>query len=125
MFKKYLHISDIKPLLDICAEFVIKNQNYLKQYYKEKKEKVWTMVNSNKYDQNELCLLYGILKDLNKKGKLMRMIDNEETCQEVLFEEYGNSDVFLKEKHLFKSINDDPFIVSEELKEAVINFIRS
>lgn len=81
------------------------------------------MVNSNKYNQSELCLLYDMLKDLNKKAKLMRMIDNEETCQEVLFEEYGNSDVFLKEKHLFQVVNEDPFIVSDELKEAVINFV--
>lgn len=112
-----------KALLDICAEFVIKNQNYLRQYYNDKKEKVWKMVNSNKYNQNELCLLYEILKDLNKKAKLMRMIDNEETCLEVLFEEYGSSDVFLKEKHLYQIVNDDPFVISDELKDAVINFV--
>ncbi|GJQ79131.1 hypothetical protein Trydic_g5384 [Trypoxylus dichotomus] len=112
-----------KPLLDICAEYIIKNQNYLKQYYRDKKEKAWKMVNTNKYNSNELCLLYEILKDLNKKAKLMRMIDNEEICQEVLIEEYGSSDVFIKEKHLFQSVNDDPFIVSDELQAAIINFV--
>nr|XP_022911943.1 uncharacterized protein LOC111422902 [Onthophagus taurus] len=115
--------KDCKALLDICSEYVIKNQNKLKKLYKTKKEFVWSLVNSNKYENEDLVLLYDVIEDLNKKEKFIRMIDSEDVCFEVLMEEYGESDVLLKERQIYETVTEDPFEITDDLREAVSSFV--
>lgn len=109
-------------MLDICAEYVITNQNFLEKYYKVRKEKVWNIVNSNSCDGDDLLKCYELIKDLNKKAKWIRSLDDEDTLHEVITEQYKDSDVFLKELHLFTKEEEDPFVLSEKLENAIENF---
>lgn len=114
-----------KKLVDICAEYVINNQNFLQKFYNTKKDTVWRIVNKNLCRGNDLQKCYDVIKDLNKKSKWMRSIDNEEISEEIIREEYGNSEIFLKEQHLSEYVIANPFIVSDVLKDAIKEFIDS
>lgn len=53
----------------------------------------------------------------------MRSIDNEEMSEEIIREEYGNSDVFLKEQHINEYVIANPFIISDVLKDSIKEFV--
>lgn len=110
-----------KTLLDLCAEYVISNQNQLEKFYKNQKQKVWNLLNGNVCNGDDLMKCYDLLKDLNKKSKWIRSIDDEDALGEIIQEEYKDSDIFLKEQHLTNRDEDDPFILSDKIQAAIDN----
>lgn len=106
--------------MDICAEYVINNQIKLEKYYKIKKQKVWNIVNRNLYEGKDLLKCYEVIKDLNKKTKWIRSIEDEDTLNEIINEEYkDSSEVFLKEQHLTCYLDKDPFVLSDNVQRAI------
>ncbi|CAH2015788.1 unnamed protein product [Acanthoscelides obtectus] len=113
----------VKTLLDITANYVIRNQQQLNNFYKSRLKHAWRMINSDKYSGDTLNQCYNAVKDLNKKTKLLRCIENDNITIDILMEEYGNSDIFLREQHMLPDY--DPFEISEESMEIIRNFVES
>nr|CAH7760916.1 unnamed protein product [Callosobruchus chinensis] len=111
-----------KPLLDITANYVVRNEQRLKHIYKSRLKQAWKMINSNLYSGDKLNKCYNAVKDLNKKTKLLRCIENDNITEDILMEEYENSEVFLREYNVPKY---DPFEVSEEFMTMINNFVAS
>ncbi|VEN61623.1 unnamed protein product [Callosobruchus maculatus] len=114
--------DSVKPLLDITATYVVRNEQKLKQIYKSRLKQAWKMINSNLYSGDVLNQCYNAVKDLNKKTKLLRCIENDNITEDILMEEYGNSEIFLREYNMPKY---DPFEVSEECMTIINNFVAS
>nr|CAI5833626.1 unnamed protein product [Callosobruchus analis] len=114
--------ESVKPLLDIVANYVVRNEQKLKQIYKSRLKQAWRMINSNVYSGDVLNQCYSAVKDLNKKTKLLRCIENDNITEDILMEEYGNSEIFLKEYNMPKF---DPFDVSDECMTIINNFVAS
>ncbi|XP_023312235.1 uncharacterized protein LOC108914302, partial [Anoplophora glabripennis] len=103
-----------KSLLDIAANYVIKNEKKLKYIYKSKLIQAWKMINSNYCSGDTLKQCYNTLEHINKKTKLLRSIENDNV---VSVEEYENSDILLKECNMLSTINSNPFQLNEFLVE--------
>lgn len=116
-------ILECENLLDICSTYVVKNQDLLNTMYKTKSKLLWDLVNSNRYEGEDKNILYSVMADVNRKQKLLRLVDCEDIPASVLYEEYGESDIFLKENHVYHIVNEDPFVISDELKNSVSNFV--
>lgn len=115
---------ECKNLLDICAEYVIAHQSQLERYYKAKKEKVWNLVNKNLCEGEDLLKCYDLIKDLNKKAKWIRSIDDEDVLNEIITDEYKDSEIFLKLQDSFTKFTDaDPFGLSERIQRAIDEFV--
>lgn len=112
-------MEGVKPLLDIVANYVILNENYLKQMYRTKLSRAWEMINSNKYTGDILTQCYAAVKDLNGKMKLLRCIENDCVEDDILMEAYGKSEVFSMDMVR----QDDPFEMSEEDFQEIKNFV--
>lgn len=119
--KKY----ECKKLLDICAEYVVQNQIKLEKYYKKRKDNVWNVVNSNLYQGDDLIKCYDVIKDLNKKTKWIRSIDDDDTLEEIINEEYKDSSkIFLMERHVTYNFDKDPFVLSDKIERAIDELFR-
>ncbi|XP_017785334.1 PREDICTED: uncharacterized protein LOC108568640 [Nicrophorus vespilloides] len=114
---------ECKKLLDICVEYLIKNKTRLNQDYLTMKSKVWNMVNSNSYDGVVQEQLYTVIRDLNRKIKWMRLLDSDEVSEELLTEEYGSSEVFVKEKHMDGALSEGAYSMSDNLRTAILGYI--
>lgn len=101
--------NTIQSLLDLAAVSVIKNQKKLKKVYQKKFDKAWKLINSNQCNKEALEKCYDTLRDLNKKRKLLRDIENDNITEEMLGELYQDVDIFLKEKHMYEAVNMDLF----------------
>lgn len=101
--------NTIQSLLDLAAVSVIKNQKKLKKVYQKKFDRAWKLINSNQCDKEGLEKCYDTLRDLNKKRKLLRDIENDNITEEMLGELYQDVDIFLKEKHMYEAVNMDLF----------------
>lgn len=110
--------------MDICAKFVLENALNLKNFYERKNEIVFKVLESQKTDDIDRKKCHKVAKDVAKKRKWLRMIDDEEIMAEVFNEEYGkSSEVFLKKHHLHDLVNKEPFEFTTKLDLAVMNFI--
>lgn len=112
-------IETPKRLLDICATYVVRNENALKEMYKRQQIRAWRLINDEALLESELKQCYDVVKDLNKKMKWLREIESENITCQLLMEEYKNSDIFLKENHMFHVLEKDPFELSEECERAI------
>lgn len=110
----------MKSLLDISANYVIKNGTNLKTIYKSKLTQAWKIIKSDTVQGELLQKYYNTVKDLNKKTKLLRCIENCNITEDILIEEYGESNFFFKNELPLK----DPFILSDEILDVLKNFIR-
>ncbi|XP_066253300.1 uncharacterized protein [Euwallacea similis] len=99
----------VSSLLDLAAVAVVKNHSKLKKTYQRKFDKAWKVVNSNKCRGALLEQCYETLRDLNKKRKLLRDIENDNITEEVVADLYQDVDIFLKEKHVYEVVNMDFF----------------
>lgn len=111
-------------LLDVCAEYVIKNQAELQKYYKNLKHMAWKIVYENNCDGDELNQCYEVLRDVNKKEKWLRAADNEDFTHEILADEYGSSDIFMSETYMDNN-KKDPFLITASLKDAITFYIKN
>lgn len=113
-----------KKLVDICAEYVFLNESELKKTYANKHTQAWEAINGT-LEKDNLKQCYEVVKDINKKRKWLRMFEDEDITIEVFNEEYGNSEILLKQAHVFNTNEDDedPLRVSDRLQDAVLNFI--
>jgi len=94
-------------LLDLTAMSVISHHAMLKNAYKRKFDRAWNLINTNQYQGTQLQQCYETLRDLNKKRKLLRDIENDNITMEVVTELYKDVDIFLKEKHVYEAVNAD------------------
>lgn len=101
-FKNTMH-----SLLDLTAMSVISNCAMLKNAYKRKFDRAWNLINTNQYQGTQLQQCYETLRDLNKKRKLLRDIENDNITIEVVTDLYKDVDIFLKEKHVYEIVNAD------------------
>ncbi|KAK9874091.1 hypothetical protein WA026_002446 [Henosepilachna vigintioctopunctata] len=99
----------LPSLTDICSSYCVRNERDLKKMYKTKLDKAWAMVNGNKLDGKNLNDCYEVIRYLNRMMKLVRMVENTEVTTELLMEEYTDVDIFIREKHLHKYFEWDPF----------------
>lgn len=109
-------------LLNITANYVIKNEKKLKCIYKSKLTEAWKMINSNCYSGDTLKQCYNTLEHVNKKTKLLRSIENDNIV-DVLMEEYKNSNILLKGCNIFSIVNSNPFQLDESLVERLKSII--
>ncbi|KAL1497864.1 hypothetical protein ABEB36_008751 [Hypothenemus hampei] len=100
-------IRSVQSLLDLTAVSVIRNSNKLKKTYQKKFEKAWKLIKSNQYNGTYLHQCYETLRDLNKKRKLLRDIENNNITEAVMAEMHQDVDIFLKEKHVYNVVNMD------------------
>lgn len=114
--------ESVKSLLDITANYVIRNEKMLKSMYKSKLIDAWKIINSNCYSGNTLKQCYNTLGHVNKKVKLLRCIENDNVA-DVLMEEYEKSYILLKECNAFYAINSNPFELNEHLVERLRSII--
>lgn len=117
--------TQVKSLLDIAATFVLKNEQKLKRMYNNKRNLTWKMIYSNSYKGEALQKCYNVLNDLNKKSKVLRMIEDENITEDIYFEEFKNSDIYLKEKHTQHIVTNDPFQITNELENSVTDFLNN
>lgn len=111
--------ENVKTLLDISANYVIRNEANLKSIYKSKLAQAWKMIKSDVVQGESLQQCYNAVKDLNKKTKLLRCIENNNITEDILMEEYGESEIFLKKELPLR----DPFVFSDKLLAVLKNFI--
>lgn len=110
-------------MVDICAEYIFANENKLKKTYEEKHVETWKIINDGLSQDLQQC--YEVVKDVNKKRKWLRMLEDEEITIEVFHEEYKDSSILLQ-SHLSGNIYDeDPLSVSKKLQDVVMNFVNS
>lgn len=103
----------------------MKNLKDIQKVCKKRKEKAWKLLNEHDLSGNNLRKCYSVIEDLNKKEKLLRAIDNEEITHELLSEEYGDGEAFLKEQHVIDLLKVDPFELQNVLGDAIDQFIKS
>ncbi|XP_076265374.1 uncharacterized protein LOC143199436 [Rhynchophorus ferrugineus] len=99
----------LQSLLDLSASTVIKNHKKLKKCYQKKFDKAWSFICSETFTGEALEQCYETLRDLNKKRKLLRDIENDNITESVVADLYQDVDIFLKEKHVYHLINKDLF----------------
>ncbi|XP_066140246.1 uncharacterized protein [Euwallacea fornicatus] len=99
----------VSSLLDLAAVTVVRNHSELKKTYQRKFEEAWTMVNSDQCGGALLEQCYETLRDLNRKRKLLRDIENDNITEEVVADLYQDVDIFLREKHVYEVVNMDFF----------------
>lgn len=124
LMKIILEPNSCNKLVDMCAKFVLEHENSLKKMYEHKNSDVWKYIDEHNVNSQEIDICYNIIKDTNKKRKWLRMMDNEETMAEVFEEEYGESDVFVKERHLFEFVNTEPYQFTDALDKAVFEYVK-
>ncbi|XP_066248320.1 uncharacterized protein [Euwallacea similis] len=112
--------GNILSLLDLAAVAVVNNHSKLKKTYQRKFDRAWKMVNSNKCKGARLEQCYETLRDLNKKRKLLRDIENDNITEEMVADLYQDVDIFLKEKHVYEAVNMDFFECASQWSMAVI-----
>lgn len=115
----------VQTLLDLTAVSVIQNQHKLKRFYQRKFEKAWKLVNSNRCKGEALQQCYQTLRDLNKKRKLLRDIENDNITDEVMAELYQDTDIFLKEKHVYEVVNMDMYEYAMKISAKTLNNVNS
>ncbi|XP_060521505.1 uncharacterized protein LOC132699060 [Cylas formicarius] len=99
----------VNSLLYTTAAYIVKNECRLKQFYSRKFNAAWDMINSEKYSGNILEQCYETVRDLNKKQKLLRCIENDDITEESMADiMYFDEEVFLREKHMFEVVNRNP-----------------
>lgn len=49
----------------------------------------------------------------------LREIESDNISTEMIKEEYNNSEIFLKEKHMYEALQRDPFVLSNECEAAI------
>lgn len=104
--------------------YIVKNQSELQKTYKKVKNQAWKYVYDNAFTGDELNDCYSVIRDINRKEKWLRAIENDDITHEILSELFGDSDVFVQELNLVDDLNDDPFIVTPVLQKALDRFIR-
>ncbi|XP_066140039.1 uncharacterized protein [Euwallacea fornicatus] len=110
----------VSSLLDLVAITVVNNHSKLKKTYQKKFDRAWKMVNSNTCKGAQLEQCYETLRDLNKKRKLLRDIENDNITEEVVADLYHDVDIFLKEKHVYEAVNMDFFECASQWSMTVI-----
>lgn len=118
-------VINCKSLLDLCTQYIVKNQYDLQKTYKKMKDMAWKMVYDNVFKGNELNMCYDVIRDMNKKEKWLRAIENEDITHEILAEVYGESDIFIQERNLAEYLNEDPFVVSPILANALTFYVEN
>lgn len=102
----------------------MENALNLKNLYERKNQSVFNVLQTQKVDDYDRKICHAVAKDVAKKRKWLRMIDDEEIMAEVFDEEYRkSSDVFLKKRHLHGFVTEEPFQFSKKLDNAVLNFV--
>ncbi|KAL3286827.1 hypothetical protein HHI36_001317 [Cryptolaemus montrouzieri] len=101
--------DEVPSLTDLCANFCVRSEKYLRKMYKSKLDHAWLMVNENRCVGKELEKCYEVIRYLNRMMKLVRMVENTEVTTELLMEEYTDIDIFIREKHLQAYFKWDPF----------------
>lgn len=96
-------------LVDVCARYIFANMEGLKKMYKDKNTSVWKLIYSCKNNENLLRQCYTTVEYLNKQRKILRMIEDHEIPLDVFEEEYRNSEVLLKQNHLFNVLESNLF----------------
>lgn len=104
-------------------DFVISNFDDLNKHYTSKSEEVWKLINQNNYDKAILKQCYSYIRDINKKRDWLRMIDLGYISVDAVKEIYGDTEIFLRERHLHNLVNQDAFQVSNELIGVVDNYL--
>lgn len=89
--------------------------------YKKKQSKAWQLINGDVFTGFRLKECYNVVKDLNKKTKWLREIESDSISTDILMEEYKNSDILLKESHVFDEVTRDPFILSPHFETELFN----
>lgn len=89
-------------LVDVCARYIFANMEVLKKMYQDKNTSVWKLIYSCENNEAFLRQCYTTVEYLNKQRKLLRMIEDHEIPLDVFEEEYGNSEIFLKQSHMLK-----------------------
>ena len=121
------HLSTLilgcETLLNICSNYIIKNQDSLNSMYKTKSKQLWDLINSNQFEGEDKKIICSVMAEVSRKQKLLRLVDCEDVPASVLYEEYGESDIFLKENHVYDIVNGEPLVISNELKRSVSNFV--
>ncbi|XP_065171428.1 LOW QUALITY PROTEIN: uncharacterized protein [Atheta coriaria] len=116
--------QECKKLLDICAEYIVKNHTEMYNEYQSQKEEVWRLLEeSNRFSAEELNALYVIGRDLNKKLKWLRLLEAEEITDEIILDSYYDEDILTKESELLPLLTEDPFVVSKELEASIMKFV--
>lgn len=77
------------------------------------------MINSDTIQGETLQKCYNAVHDLNKKTKFLRCIENDNITEDILMEEYGESEIFFKNQLPLR----DPFVLSDEISDALKNFV--
>lgn len=81
------------------------------------------MIYSNCYKGDDLKQCYNFVDDLNRKSKVIRMIEDDNITEDIFFEEYRNSDVYIKEKHMEEILNRDPFEMTKEVRDKMLQCV--
>ncbi|XP_050301979.1 uncharacterized protein LOC126740113 [Anthonomus grandis grandis] len=106
----------VTSLLDLTAMAVLKNFSKIKKNCQKKFDKAWGLVNSNRLTEFNLQRCYAIIRDLNKKRWLLREIENDNITFELMEELYQDTDIILREKHVYHELNRDIF---EDVRKAL------
>lgn len=109
-------------LVDICAKYIFANMGSLKKMYEDQNNYMWKLIHSCDNDSTLLRQCYKMVEYLNKKRKLLRMIEDDEISLDVFQEEYGNSEVFLKQNHFVNGLEGDLLETSDVLSDAIGRF---
>lgn len=51
------------------------------------------------------------------------MLEDEDVTIEVFHEEYKDSEILLRGRHLFNAVEEDPLFVSNKLQDVIMNFV--
>lgn len=118
---RYLSENSCK-LVDICARYIFSNIEGIKKMYQDKNTSVWEMIYNSENNDKVLQQCYTTIEYLNKQRKLLRMIEDNEVSLEVFEEDYGNSEVFLRQNHSLNVLEGSLFESSDLLVDAITKF---
>lgn len=113
----------VKSLLDICASYVVNNEQSLKEMYLSKEMRVKKQTGSGDDDKDIADWRDRVLDDVNKKIKLLKEIESNRIDELVC--EYREDDAVFRKCHLkCDGMEADPFQLPDEV-EAAIDLFRS
>lgn len=91
--------------------------------YQDKNASAWRFIYHCEHDRDALHKCYKTVEYLNKQRKLLRMIEDHEISLDIFEEEYGNSEVFLRQKHVLNGTEQDFMENAVLLADAVDRFV--
>ncbi|KAF5301332.1 hypothetical protein FQA39_LY10730 [Lamprigera yunnana] len=111
--------NDCKSLLDICAEYVLSNLHNLYEFYNEKSNLAWSKVENEQYVGEDQKMCYNAIKDMNTKKGWLRMISDGYVSGDVLEDQYGKSEIFLKTQQMHIKNQGATSQAEKQLEDAI------